>query len=271
MNDTYLDAADFAARERLRKRNSLLAATAAVVVTIVWLYVIGALAAKARSQGHLAEAYYWGYSVPPFVLSWVVAIAVHAFPGRSSLRFCLVYVVVGTLTLAGPARSLLEFDDKAKAANERASTDVEAGALVKEQARLTKELNDEPPFSSAGLASEEALAISENRLGGLLDILAQVGSIDERERAARPLPPNETQLRELARENRQEQAEAYRETRAALAMLRTTWGRWSVVAERVKFEAAEDEAQFKTLYEKAAAAEQRASAGRKQVSQKLAR
>jgi hypothetical protein len=202
MNDTYLDPADLAARERLRKRNSLLAATAAVVVTVVWIYVIGALATKARSQGHLAEAYYWGYSVPPFVLSWVVAIAVHAFPGRSWLRFCLVYAVVGAITLAGPARSLLEFDDKAKAATERARADVEAEALVKEQARLTKELNDEPPFRSGGLASEEALAISENRLGALLDILARVDGIDERELAARPPPSDETHLRELVRKNR---------------------------------------------------------------------
>lgn len=186
MSEAYRDPADLVARERLGKRNSVLAATAAIVVTIAWIYVIVSLGAKARSQGHLADAYYWGYSVPPFVLSWAVAIVVHAFPGRSWLRFCLVYATVGTLTLAGPAKALFEFADKAKAANERAREQVETEALMREQARLTQELNTQPPFAPAGLASEETLAISENRLAGLLDILAKLEGIGARESATLP-------------------------------------------------------------------------------------
>jgi hypothetical protein len=57
----------------------LLTAAAAVVVTIAWIWVIETLAARARTQGHLAEAYYWGYSVPPVLLSWLAAVVVSAF------------------------------------------------------------------------------------------------------------------------------------------------------------------------------------------------
>jgi hypothetical protein len=271
MNDSYRDLADLVARERLRKRTSLLAAAAAVVVTIVWICVIETLAAKARTQGHLAEAYYWGYSVPPFLLSWLVAVVVSAFPGRSWRRFCLVYTVVGIFTLAGPAKALFDFSDRARQANERASADAETERLMKEQARLTQELSDQPPFGPAGLASEEALAITENRLGALLEILAKAEDIEGKERTTPPAATPDAGLRELTRDNRREQAEAYRETRAALAILRTSWGRWTVVEQRVKFEAAQDEAQFRTLYEKAASAEQRATALRTRISQRFAK
>jgi hypothetical protein len=256
---TFRDAADLVAKERRRRLKSLALGGAAVVVTAGWVVVVETWSRKARSHGPLTEAYYWGYSVAPLLICVLLAALVCAFPGRSWTRFFATYAISGTLGLLTQVKSFLDFPARERAMEAAAQRASRGDALLRENQRLVAELNETPPFSAAAIASEEAIAASENRLESMQRILGSAAEVVDEARAARPHVSRDVERDMLVRQQRAAQAEAYRASQTTLKFLRTSFGRWTVQGAIVQFSLAYEQERFNELLQAAQDAEKRAA------------
>jgi hypothetical protein len=233
--ETYQDPVDLILKERSRRRRSLLAAAAAFAILIAWIWLVDAWTTKARALGPNAVAYYTAYSAAPMALAALSAAASLALRGRSWFRFFVVFAIAGAFVLTSQLKGFLEFPGRVLDQEQRAQRAYRSQSLLAEEKELVAELAQQRPFAAAGLASEEAIALSETRLAELLDILSASAELDT---------PQDPVLAGLTYQLRNAQADDFRSARAALAFLRTSWGHWSFRDQRVSFDDPRDQQRF---------------------------